>query len=125
MKPLKHIMGQGRTCAPLVGIFHPAFGLRRHPIFKRRRMHTGMDFVRSAGVQNQSRRLRQSHFFRLLNVGMAMSLFLTMDGGEIKRFHHFTPTNGKFWFKKANWLKRDIDWLCWVHGLFNRSSPAF
>ena len=62
--PLKRYIGTGSYIRPAGGYISSRFGLRRHPIFKRRRMHTGMDFA-APGVSHQSCRLWQSVIFRL------------------------------------------------------------
>lgn len=43
--------GTGAYIRPAGGYISSRFGLRRHPIFKRRRMHTGMDFAAPRGYR--------------------------------------------------------------------------
>jgi murein DD-endopeptidase MepM/ murein hydrolase activator NlpD len=43
--------GTGKYIRPVGGYISSRFGLRRHPIFKRRRMHTGMDFAAPRGYR--------------------------------------------------------------------------
>ena len=43
--------GTGSYIRPAGGYISSRFGLRRHPIFKRRRMHTGMDFAAPRGYR--------------------------------------------------------------------------
>ncbi len=48
---LKQYYGSGKYLRPVGGYISSRFGLRRHPIFKRRRMHTGMDFAAPRGYR--------------------------------------------------------------------------
>jgi murein DD-endopeptidase MepM/ murein hydrolase activator NlpD len=48
---LKKYLGSGTFIRPVGGYISSRFGLRRHPIFKRRRMHTGMDFAAPRGYR--------------------------------------------------------------------------
>ena len=47
----KMYYGTGTYIRPVGGYISSRFGLRRHPIFKRRRMHTGMDFAAPRGYR--------------------------------------------------------------------------
>ena len=47
----KRYYGTGSYVRPVGGYISSRFGLRRHPIFKRRRMHTGMDFAAPRGYR--------------------------------------------------------------------------
>ena len=47
----KAYYGTGSYMRPVGGYISSRFGLRRHPIFKRRRMHTGMDFAAPRGYR--------------------------------------------------------------------------
>ena len=47
----KAYYGTGSYIRPAGGYISSRFGLRRHPIFKRRRMHTGMDFAAPRGYR--------------------------------------------------------------------------
>ena len=49
--PAKRYYGTGSYVRPVGGYISSRFGLRRHPIFKRRRMHTGMDFAAPRGYR--------------------------------------------------------------------------
>ncbi|MEK9727620.1 MAG: peptidoglycan DD-metalloendopeptidase family protein [Candidatus Margulisiibacteriota bacterium] len=49
--PTKVYYGSGTYLRPVGGYISSRFGLRRHPIFKRRRMHTGMDFAAPRGYR--------------------------------------------------------------------------
>jgi murein DD-endopeptidase MepM/ murein hydrolase activator NlpD len=44
-------LGTGTYIRPVGGYISSRFGLRRHPIFNRRRMHTGMDFAAPRGYR--------------------------------------------------------------------------
>ena len=46
--------GTGAYIRPAGGYISSRFGLRRHPIFKRRRMHNGMDFAAPRGYRIKS-----------------------------------------------------------------------
>ncbi len=48
---IKQYYGTGKYIRPVGGYISSRFGLRRHPIFKRRRMHTGMDFAAPRGYR--------------------------------------------------------------------------
>ena len=48
---VKEYYGTGSYVRPVGGYISSRFGLRRHPIFKRRRMHTGMDFAAPRGYR--------------------------------------------------------------------------
>jgi murein DD-endopeptidase MepM/ murein hydrolase activator NlpD len=50
-KSEKKYYGTGRYTRPAGGYISSRYGLRRHPIFKRRRMHTGMDFAAPRGYR--------------------------------------------------------------------------
>ena len=43
--------GTGSYTRPCTGYISSRFGLRKHPIFERRRMHTGMDFAAPRGYR--------------------------------------------------------------------------
>lgn len=47
----KKYYGTGQYIRPVGGYISSRYGLRRHPIFKRRRMHTGMDFAAPQGYR--------------------------------------------------------------------------
>jgi len=48
---IKKYYGTGSYIRPVGGYISSRFGLRRHPIFKRRRMHNGMDFAAPRGYR--------------------------------------------------------------------------
>jgi murein DD-endopeptidase MepM/ murein hydrolase activator NlpD len=47
----KEYYGSGTYIRPVGGYISSRYGLRRHPIFKRRRMHSGMDFAAPRGYR--------------------------------------------------------------------------
>ena len=96
----KRYYGTGSYVRPVGGYISSRFGLRRHPIFKRRRMHTGMDFVAPRGYRIKAADSGKVYSLDL-NVGMETLLLLITVGVKTNAYHHYMLTNGRYWYKRG------------------------